>query len=63
LHEGILPKEDGQSEEYARLLEDETLIAKLRKAELIRAVRSILTTLTTKGAFDEAVPVEVDEEV
>ena len=53
LHEGILPREDGASEEYARLLEDETLVEKLRKAELVRAVRSILTTLTTKGALEE----------
>jgi hypothetical protein len=62
LHEGILPREDGASEEYAKLLENETLVERLRKAELVRAVRSILTTLTTKGAMDESAELELHED-
>ncbi|MCJ2563288.1 MAG: hypothetical protein LN417_04275, partial [Candidatus Thermoplasmatota archaeon] len=51
LHEGILPKDE--VELFSEALEDPDFVESLERAELVRAVRSILTALTTKGALEE----------
>ncbi len=53
LHEGILPKDAESTEVYSKIIDDESLQEKLANAELTRAVRSILTSLTTKGVLDD----------
>lgn len=59
LHEEGPPQLEGLPEAYAEALEDPELTERLRKAELVRAVRSILTALTTKGALEESATLEV----